>query len=56
MQRRYSQIKENEYKDYKPEMRHLLYQLVIFHSLISERRNYGSIGWNKFYDWIDSDF
>ena len=30
--------------------------LSYFHAIIRERRRYGAIGWNKIYDFNESDF
>jgi len=30
--------------------------LSMFHSIIRERRRFGSIGWNIYYDFNESDF
>lgn len=34
----------------------LLTSLSLFHAIIQERKNFGAIGWNKPYDFNDSDF
>jgi hypothetical protein len=34
----------------------LITSLSLFHAIIQERKNFGAIGWNKPYDFNDSDF
>lgn len=38
------------------DFKQLYMALAYFHSIIRERRRYGSIGWNKIYDFNDADF
>jgi dynein heavy chain len=38
-----------------PEFRKLLYNLCVFHAVCTERKKFGSIGWNNSYDFGDSD-
>ncbi len=34
----------------------LFLALSFFHGIVRERRRFGSLGWNKLYDFNDSDF
>ena len=34
----------------------LMFSLAFFHTIILERRKFGSIGWNIPYQWMNSDF
>ena len=34
----------------------LYMSLAYFHSIIRERRRFGPIGWNNYYDYNESDF
>ncbi|KAH0794512.1 Dynein heavy chain family protein [Histomonas meleagridis] len=34
----------------------LLFSIAVFHSTIQERKRYGSLGFNKIYEWNPSDF
>jgi dynein heavy chain len=47
-----------EFMDHsKPaEWQRLFLALSFFHSIVRERRKYGPLGWNKTYDFNDSDF
>jgi len=38
------------------EWKKLFMSLTYFHSVIRERRRFGPIGWNRHYDFNDSDF
>jgi len=33
-----------------------MFSLAFFHTIILERRKFGSIGWNIPYQWMNSDF
>ncbi|KAL8455591.1 hypothetical protein Emag_000586 [Eimeria magna] len=39
-----------------PNYKRWLFSLALFHSLILERKRFGSVGWNKSYDWAVADF
>ncbi|KAL8435557.1 hypothetical protein ACSSS7_002402 [Eimeria intestinalis] len=39
-----------------PDYKRWLFSLALFHSLILERKRFGSLGWNKSYDWGVADF
>ena len=34
----------------------MIFSLIFYHSLINDRRKFGSIGWNNSYDWSNFDF
>jgi len=53
----YTNIEEKDYNDCsKPEIyKPLLFCLSMFHSVILERKHFGSIGWNIPYEWMISD-
>lgn len=53
----YSEFPENMIESCsKPEVwRNLLYSFSLFHSIVLERKKFGSLGWNKMYDFNDSD-
>ena len=36
--------------------RKLFLALAFFHGIVRERRRFGPVGWNKLYDFNDSDF
>ena len=38
------------------EWRRLYLSLTFFHSIVRERRRFGPIGWNIYYDFNSSDF
>jgi dynein heavy chain, axonemal len=52
----YSELDKNKYTAYSIQSKRMIYQLVMYHCIITERRKYGSIGWNISYDWVNSDF
>jgi dynein heavy chain len=52
----YSEFDKNKYTAYSIQSKRMIYQLVMYHCIITERRKYGSIGWNISYDWMNSDF
>jgi hypothetical protein len=57
MLRIYSQINSDEYETDMPEMeRQLTFKLALFHSVVLERLQFGSIGWNIPYEFNPSDF
>ena len=39
----------------KKEFRDMAFNLILFHTIILERRKYGPIGWNTSYQWMESD-
>ncbi|CDJ31531.1 LOW QUALITY PROTEIN: uncharacterized protein EMH_0009380 [Eimeria mitis] len=39
-----------------PNYKRWLFSLALFHSIISERRKFGALGWNKAYEWTVFDF
>ena len=54
----FSNITDEDYdRSKKPfEYRKLLFALAFFHAVIIERKKYGPLGWNKGYEWMNSDF
>ncbi|KAL8272360.1 hypothetical protein Esti_003650 [Eimeria stiedai] len=39
-----------------PAYKRWLFSLALFHSLVLDRKRFGSVGWNKSYDWAVADF
>lgn len=50
------EAEEFETRSTKPVYKRLLYSLAFFHSILLERRKFGTLGWNIPYDFNDSDF
>lgn len=58
LKRTFNEIKEDEYNSCSKEKEYkkLLFSLGFFHAIILERIKFGPIGWNKPYQWMNSDF
>ena len=52
----YNNFNEKDFSKHRPEYRRMIFALSFFHSIIVERKKFHSIGWNKPYDFNDSDF
>ena len=48
----YNEMNEQRVEDWRP----LFMALSYFHAVIRERRRFGPVGWNKLYDFNESDF
>jgi len=52
----YSGVDEPNYINQNQSFKKLYFALSLFHSIISERKKFGPLGWNNSYDWIYGDF
>lgn len=43
-------------KDEMAKFKKIIWCLCWMHTIITERRKFGSLGWDNAYDWNDSDF
>ena len=51
----YREIDKDRYFDMNQAYKKLFFATSFFHTIIQERKNFGSLGWNIKYDWMLSD-
>jgi dynein heavy chain len=56
MKRTFSFFKKEELDDKDPKIKTIIFGLCYFHSVMCERRKFGTKGWNRVYPFSMGDF